>query len=71
MADTTNRLAGIAFISVDGQEINTALVKNGLACALYVAPNGQSRKEQFEDLEAVAKTNRTGLWGACTQVTCG
>ena len=25
----------------------------------------------LSDLESVAKTNRTGLWGACTKVTCG
>lgn len=61
----------LAYITVDGKELNTQLVEKGYACTLYVAPDGMSRKVEFEDLESVAKTNRTGLWGACTKVTCG
>lgn len=60
----------LAFVTANGVEHNAALVKNGYACVLYIAPDGMSRKTEFEDLEAVAKTNRTGLWGACTTVTC-
>lgn len=60
----------LAFVSVNGKEINTSLVEKGLACVLYIAPDGMSRKTEFQDLEVVAKTNRTGLWGACTTVTC-
>jgi micrococcal nuclease len=61
----------LAYVSVDGKEINSTLVKDGYACVLYVAPDGMARRTEFEDLESVAKTNRTGLWGACTTVTCG
>jgi len=61
----------LAYVTADGKEVNTALVKGGYACTLYISPNGTSRKVEFEDLESVAKTNRTGLWGACTTVTCG
>lgn len=61
----------LAYVTVEGKEINTLLVKNGYACTLYIAPDGTARKVEFEDLEAEAKTNRTGLWGACTKVTCG
>jgi micrococcal nuclease len=60
----------LAYVSVDGKEINSTLVQNGLACVLYIAPDGMSRKSEFDDFESVAKTNRTGLWGACTKVTC-
>ena len=61
----------LAYVSVGGKDFNAELVKLGYACTLYVAPGGMSRKAEFEDLESVAKTNRTGLWGACTTVTCG
>ncbi len=61
----------LAYVFADGKEVNTTLVKAGLACVLYVAPSGMSRRSEFEDLESEAKTNRTGMWGACTQVTCG
>ncbi len=60
----------LAYVSADGKEVNTALVKGGYACALYVSPGGMGRRTEFEDLESEAKTNRTGLWGACTTVTC-
>jgi micrococcal nuclease len=61
----------LAFVAVDGKEINTELMSQGFACVLYIAPDGTGRKQEFEDLESVAKTNRTGLWGACAKVTCG
>jgi micrococcal nuclease len=61
----------LAYVTANGKEINTELVKGGYACTLYISPNGMTRKVEFEDLEAEAKTNRTGLWGACTTVTCG
>ena len=50
--------------------MNDALVEQGYACAFYVSPAGTARREEFEDLQAVAKTSRTGLWGSCTMVTC-
>jgi len=53
-----------------GKEVNKALVEQGLACVLYIPPAGKSRETEFKDLESVAKTNRTGLWGACNPVTC-
>ncbi len=61
----------LAYVSVAGKEINATLVQSGYACVLYIAPDGMSRKAEFEILESEAKTHRTGLWGACTQVTCG
>ena len=60
----------LAYVSVGGKEVNTGLMENGLACVLYIPPAGTNRHVEFEDLESVAKTNRTGLWGACNPVTC-
>jgi len=60
----------LAYVKVDGVEVNSTLMTEGLACVLYVKPDGMSRVQEFEDLEVVAKTNRVGLWGACSVVTC-
>jgi micrococcal nuclease len=57
-------------VSVDGVELNSALAQQGLACVLFIAPAGTARREEFTTYESVAKTNRTGLWGACAVVTC-
>lgn len=60
----------LAYVKVDGVELNTALVEQGLACVLYVAPAGQSRREEFETLVSQAKTSRVGMWGQCASVPC-
>ncbi len=61
----------LAYLSVGGVEHNRALVEQGFACMLYIAPDGQSRKSEFEEYQSTAKTDRKGLWGACSTVTCG
>ena len=61
----------LAYLAVNGAEVNKALVEGGFACAYTPFAAGESRREEFETLETVAKTNRTGMWGACTTVTCG
>ncbi|HEX5063807.1 MAG TPA: thermonuclease family protein [Kofleriaceae bacterium] len=55
----------LAYVTVDGQEVNSLLVRNGFACVLYIPPNGQSRVEEFNALQLDAKTARRGLWSAC------
>jgi micrococcal nuclease len=60
----------LAYVSVDGMELNLALIKGGYACELYVKPGGMAREMEFVDAESVAKTARIGLWGACNPVTC-
>lgn len=60
----------LAYVKADGVEVNSTLLNEGLACVLYVKPDGMSRVMEFQDLEVVAKTNRVGLWGACSVVTC-
>ena len=60
----------LAYVAVDGRDFNAELVSNGYACVEYIAPDGMSRRQQFEDLESVAKTNRVGVWGHCDPVTC-
>lgn len=60
----------LAYVTVDGAEVNRGLVENGLACVLYISPGGKDRKTEFDDLEVVAKSNRVGMWGTCNPVTC-
>jgi micrococcal nuclease len=55
----------LAYVSVDGREINSLLVERGHACVLYVPPGGQARREGFESLEYAARAAGKGLWGAC------
>lgn len=61
----------LAYVAVGGTELNRALVSGGYACEYTLPPSGEKRRSEFEELEATAKTNRTGMWGACTTVTCG
>lgn len=67
-ADFYDRL--LAYVEVDGQEVNTRMVEYGYACALYIPPNGQDRRPEFENLEAAARAAGRGMWGACNVVTC-
>lgn len=60
----------LAYVKAGATELNSELVKQGLACSLYIAPGGQSRAVEFDTLESEAKTNRTGMWGACTVIPC-
>ena len=55
----------LAYVSVDGEEINSLLIQRGYACVLFIAPNGESRREELERLQLDAKNARRGLWSAC------
>lgn len=60
----------LAYVKVNGVDLNRTLVEQGYACTLYVSPSGGARRDEFETYESQAKTSRLGLWGACTVVTC-
>lgn len=55
----------LAYVSVDGQEVNSLLVERGFACVLHIPPNGDDRAAEFTELEAGARAAGRGLWGAC------
>jgi micrococcal nuclease len=55
----------LAYVSVNGREVNTLLVERGFACVLHIAPNGDDRVIEFNNLMAAAKTAGKGLWSAC------
>ncbi|MHB8876758.1 MAG: hypothetical protein ACYC8T_23940 [Myxococcaceae bacterium] len=48
-----------------------SLANSGAGWVLVVLPAGTDREAELKDLESVARTERVGLWGACTQSLCG
>ncbi len=61
----------LAYVSVDGQEVNTLLVREGYACVYVLPPAGASREAEFLALQDQAIQARRGLWGVCSEVPCG
>ncbi|ATB30585.1 thermonuclease family protein [Melittangium boletus] len=60
----------LAYVSVEGREVNSLLAHEGYACVLYVPPAGGSRRSEFQALESSARRARKGMWGACASVAC-
>jgi micrococcal nuclease len=60
----------LAWVTVGGVDVNASLVDEGLACALYIPPNGEDRKLEFDSREARARGDEIGMWGACDVVAC-
>jgi micrococcal nuclease len=60
----------LAYVTVDGVEINPVIVERGYACVLHIPPNGDDRVQEFEDLELRARTLGRGLWTACSPIPC-
>lgn len=60
----------LAYVRVGDVELNTELVKRGLACALFIAPAGEARSEEFLTYEAEARTDRIGMWNSCSSIPC-
>lgn len=60
----------LAYASVGEREVNSLLVERGYGCVLYIPPNGEDRRAEFEGLEMSAKLEARGMWGSCQEVTC-
>lgn len=60
----------LAYVFVDGREVNTLLVERGHACVLHVPPAGSARRAEFQVLENEARRAGRGVWGACAPVPC-
>lgn len=57
----------LAYVSVDGREVNALLLERGYACVLYIPPNGSDRVTAYTDLADAAAAAGAGLWGACAE----
>lgn len=55
----------LAYVIVDGQEVNTLMIQRGFGCVLHISPDGDARADEFKAYELEAKTKKVGLWGAC------
>jgi micrococcal nuclease len=60
----------LAYVTVDGQDVNRLLIERGYACVLHIPPDGDARADELEALEDAARTARRGLWGACDPIPC-
>ncbi|HEX7840859.1 MAG TPA: thermonuclease family protein [Kofleriaceae bacterium] len=60
----------LAYVTVDGQDVNRLLVERGYACVLHIPPDGDGRAAEFEAVQADARTAHRGLWGACDPPPC-
>jgi micrococcal nuclease len=60
----------LAYVRVQGVEVNTRMVEFGHACVLHIPPNGEDRAGEFNNLEAIARAEGRGVWGSCAEVTC-
>lgn len=61
----------LAYVSVNGREVNALMIECGYACVLHVPPNGDDRLAELQALEDAARTAGRGLWGACDPIPCG
>jgi len=60
----------LAFVEVDGIQVNRRLVEQGYACVLIIPPNGAGREQEFEQAEFEARQLGRGMWGTCEEITC-
>jgi len=53
----------LAWVYLDGVEVNGALLEEGLARALIISPCAKARRTELLGFEGEAKGNRRGVWG--------
>ncbi len=67
-SDNYGRL--LAYVSLEGSDINALLLERGYACLLHIPPNGNERVDEYQALETTAQTKEFGMWGQCYPVEC-
>lgn len=55
----------LAYVIVEGQEVNSLIIQRGYGCVLHISPDGDSRADEFNAYQTEAKMKKAGLWGAC------
>ena len=58
-------------MSLGRRGLSELMVERGHACVLEIPPAGADRADAFEQLEAAARQDARGMWGACAEVDCG
>jgi len=62
---TDRYMRTLAYVYVDGQEVNSLMISRGFACVLHISPDGDSRVDEFKALQLEAMRANRGLWGYC------
>ena len=60
----------LAYVEVDGRDVNRLLIEQGFACVLQIPPNGSERAADYVELEAEARREGRGMWGVCGPSPC-
>ncbi len=60
----------LAYLTVDGRDVNALLLERGYACVLQIPPNGADRVDEYRAVQGQAQADGVGLWGACDPVPC-
>lgn len=60
----------LAYVFIEGTEVNRLMVERGYACVLHISPNGDDVASEYEALESAAKSAGKGLWGFCSSSPC-
>jgi micrococcal nuclease len=60
----------LAYVEIEGRDVNRLLVDRGFACVLHIPPNGEARADEFFAAVQAAEAGLVGLWGACDEITC-
>jgi micrococcal nuclease len=60
----------LAYVTVDGEDVNRLLIERGYGCVLHIPPDGDARAGEFQALQAAARSTGRGLWGACDPIPC-
>lgn len=60
----------LAYVEIEGESVNQALVAQGYACVLQIPPNGVALAPLYFELETRAVDERRGLWAACVDGPC-
>ena len=60
----------LAFVEVDGENLNRTMVAEGYACVLHISPNGDDVVSDYNAVENSARAVSAGLWGACNENPC-
>jgi micrococcal nuclease len=63
--DDYGRLLAYVYLAGDGQFVNLAIVRNGYARPLTIAPNS-AHADEFVAAARLAEAGNVGLWGTCT-----
>ena len=69
--DCTDRFGRLlAYVSIQGREVNRLLIERGYGCVLYIPPDGAAKRADYQAAEDEARAAMRGMWGACQVVAC-